>query len=652
MKTVHRKFLYRHDIDGLRAIAVCAVILFHAGITQISGGFLGVDIFFVISGYLISSLIFIAKDNGTFSLGNFYQRRARRILPALCTVMLVCIPFACGWMFPEQLEDFWESLAAASLSFSNILFWVETSYFATIAEEKPLLHTWSLGVEEQFYLFFPLLLWCINLLSRRKLVLLATILFVACSSFLLSTWAWRVYPVANFYLLPFRAWEIALGVLVAWFKLYHKAKIAPKQQHILANIALMLLLLSLILFNKNIPHPSSITLIPLLATALLLMCDHPQTLSARILRQPIARKIGKISYSAYLWHQPIIAFSNIRFPAMPWWLSMGTSLLLTFVLAELTWRYIEQPFRNPQIIRQGYFIPTAISAVLAFALLGWQGHRLTAFDSSYPSTSQLFDSSYQVDDTCDNQFAARACRYGSLDNAHIALLGDSHAHALASELGAALKAKGHGLQLYVRGGCPPVPNIRVAIYAQDKQPSCADYNAEIATYLQETPSVDTIILAARWSAYLSVTHIAQPEKSRKGCFWCAWSGLASSQSVLQAYQAMVQGWLEQGKHVILVYPIPEPNWHVPHYLLQQARYNRLPSRLTRSYEDFIDENNHVYAAFAALSHPALDHAKPAERVCHDNACLLYDNGIAYYYDDDHVSSAGAALVVESIMAHF
>ena len=200
---------YRSEIDGLRALAVVPVVLFHAGVPLVGGGFVGVDVFFVISGYLITSILIEELDTGTFSIRRFYERRARRILPALFLVMAASVPFAWAWMQPDALIGFSESIAAATFFVSNIYFWQTSSYFAIVNEQLPLLHTWSLAVEEQFYLVFPLVLWALWKLSPRHL--LSALILLALISLAYSEWRWRGASEANFYLAPSRAWELLAG---------------------------------------------------------------------------------------------------------------------------------------------------------------------------------------------------------------------------------------------------------------------------------------------------------------------------------------------------------------------------------------------------------------------------------------------------------
>jgi peptidoglycan/LPS O-acetylase OafA/YrhL len=214
---------YRREIDGLRALAVLPVILFHAGFTTFSGGFVGVDVFFVISGYLITTIILTELEQGTFSIVNFYERRARRILPALFVMMLACLPFAWFWLLPEDMKDFSQSLLAVSVFASNILFWRESGYFDSAAELKPLLHTWSLAVEEQYYMLFPLFLMATWRFGRRWI--LGSLIAVALASLALAQWGSLVKPAATFYLLPTRVWELLIGAFAAFY-LSHKKQVS------------------------------------------------------------------------------------------------------------------------------------------------------------------------------------------------------------------------------------------------------------------------------------------------------------------------------------------------------------------------------------------------------------------------------------------
>ena len=255
---------YRREIDGLRAVAVLPVILFHAGFGVFSGGYVGVDVFFVISGYLITSILISELEQGNFSILRFYERRARRILPALFFVMLACLPFAYMWMLPSQLEEFAQSIFAVSLFLSNWLFWSQTGYFGTAAELKPLLHTWSLAVEEQYYLLFPILLLSLWRYGRRSV--LGFVVVVALLSLLLSEWGWRNEPDINFFFTFSRFWELLAGSICAFLTVGRTLK----SNNVLSAIGLAAIVVSIFAFDDNTPFPSVYALVPVVGTALII----------------------------------------------------------------------------------------------------------------------------------------------------------------------------------------------------------------------------------------------------------------------------------------------------------------------------------------------------------------------------------------------
>ncbi len=331
---------YRRDIDGLRAVAVMPVIFYHAGLSSFSGGFVGVDVFFVISGYLITLLLIGEIASDRFSLAQFYVRRAKRLLPALFFVLFLCTPLAWLWMLPSQFEEYAQSLMAISFFVSNIHFWQKDDYFAPEAETNPLLHTWSLSLEEQFYILFPVLLMLVWRYGRKSAF--GTVLVLTLASFLLSEWGWRNSPSASFYLLPTRAWELGAGSLCAF--LAHRSK--PRPRAALPLIGLCLIACAVVFFDDETPFPSVYTLIPVVGSVLVILFGDGRSLADKFLRSRIMVGIGLISYSAYLWHQPLMALARIRSEAYP---SSGMMLALALVslgLAYLTWRYVELPFRR------------------------------------------------------------------------------------------------------------------------------------------------------------------------------------------------------------------------------------------------------------------------------------------------------------------
>lgn len=267
---------YRAEIDGLRALAVLPVILFHAGFELFNGGFVGVDVFFVISGYLITTILIEDIENKQFSIVNFYERRVRRILPALLFVMLCCIPFAWVWMLPAQMKDFSQSLVAVSLFISNILFWRESGYFEIAIENKPLLHTWSLSVEEQFYVLFPIFLFFAWRLGKSRVFRM--IIIFAAISLALSEWGWRNSAAANFYLAPTRAWELFAGSMAAFIV----QRRGVEKNNLLALLGLAAIIFSVFAYDEATPFPSVYALVPVLGVVLLVLYANKETFAAKL----------------------------------------------------------------------------------------------------------------------------------------------------------------------------------------------------------------------------------------------------------------------------------------------------------------------------------------------------------------------------------
>lgn len=363
---------YRPEIDGLRSVAVVPVIFYHAGFTLFSGGFVGVDIFFVISGYLITTIMVEAMEDGRFSVARFYEQRARRLLPALFIVLLFCFVASFIWMVPPQVEELSRSMIATLFFVSNIYFWQQTDYFAPDSDLNPLLHMWSLSVEEQFYLFFPILLLILWKAGgpRISMIIVGAITVL---SLVLSEFAWRTMPVANFYLLPMRAWELGLGALCAMW-----LRGRPRTDSELgAGTGIFMILVAIFFYDATIPFPSVYALLPVLGTCCIIIFASSSTLVGRFLSLRFAVGIGLISYSAYLWHQPLMAFARIRdaSDAPSSWL-MGALVLVSFGLAIMTWAWVEQPFRrrkNPLFPGRASVFNISILGFIVLIAVGMSG---------------------------------------------------------------------------------------------------------------------------------------------------------------------------------------------------------------------------------------------------------------------------------------
>lgn len=428
---------YRREIDGLRALAVISVILFHAGFETFSGGFVGVDVFFVISGYLITTIIIAELEYDKFSIVSFYERRARRILPALFFVMLVCIPFAWFWLLPSGMKEFSKSLVAVSVFASNILFWRESGYFGTAAELKPLLHTWSLAVEEQFYVLFPLFLMLFWKLGKRWILVTLGLVFVA--SLALAQWAAYSKPSAAFYLLPTRGWELLIGAFAAFYlSKINRKEFSKVFSEIGGWLGVALILYAVFTYSKVTPFPGLYALVPTLGTVLIILFATYNTTVGKFVGNKAFVGIGLISYSAYLWHQPIFAFARERSIDEISLYLMSTLALLCFAFAYLSWKYVEQPFRNKlRISRNKVFAYSALCSAL-FIGLGLAGYLSVGFIYRFsPSDRYLASlSASEAGDYVQKRFNELSMRQFDKNDKKLKVLiiGDSYAQDLVNAI--------------------------------------------------------------------------------------------------------------------------------------------------------------------------------------------------------------------------
>lgn len=386
------KLSYRPEIDGLRAIAVTAVILYHGKTLPLTGGFAGVDVFFVLSGYLITAILLAELQQSHFSVLRFYERRVRRILPALIVVLAATSVAAYAMMIPQQLDAYGQSLAAVVLFVSNFVFGAKSGYFSPSLEEAPLLHTWSLSVEEQFYLFFPLLLALCFRHAPRHIGLIFGVL--AAASLGLAEWGWRHEPDINFFFTFSRAWELLVGAGTALA--LNRRPIAP--QAALATFGLGLILYALVFHSDATPYPSLATLVPVLGTALVILYASPVTGVGLVLAARPMVVVGLLSYSAYLWHQPLFAFARLTSLDAPTPMLMAGLTVATYLLAAATWALVEQPFRRrtarllPKA--RGLFTAAGAAMVVLLAVSGaalWTKGNDHLWRASHPDQAATLD---------------------------------------------------------------------------------------------------------------------------------------------------------------------------------------------------------------------------------------------------------------------
>lgn len=492
---------YRPDIDGVRAIAILSVVLCHARAPWITGGFTGVDIFFVISGYLIGGHIFAELLAGRFSYLRFYQRRAKRILPAFYFVLSCSILAAFFLLSPIEAWEFGRSAFAATLSASNLIFWHFSGYFATNSSLNPLLMTWSLGVEEQFYFVIPLLM---VLLARiRHSLLWPAILIVCVLSFLLACIGLHNYPMLVFYMLPTRAWELGAGVALAVAELKRRqaALSAPAAQG-LALAGMVLMLAPLFLLNAKSPFPGWAALPSVLGTALVIATPC-SWVNRRLLSLPPLVFVGRISYSLYLWHWPMLAFLRVangdNLPPAAAFLAIAAA----FAAAVLSYYVIEQPFRRSTRAPGPLLIRYAVVSIFILVVCAsvWLSHGLPQRN---PLLARIdYESRMPSTDPClvghDKLPLAPSCFNRSDARPQVAVWGDSHSAALAPGLRAVANAQGYGLVQLGKSSCLPL--MGVAKYVPPAPMSareCIPFNQKVLDLLNQDRRVRIVVLAGVW----------------------------------------------------------------------------------------------------------------------------------------------------------
>jgi peptidoglycan/LPS O-acetylase OafA/YrhL len=661
---------YRPEIDGLRALSVIAVILFHSGIGDFSRGFIGVDIFFVISGYLITRLIVEQLQQGSFRFADFYERRARRILPALFFVLLCTIVPAWLWMSPGELEKYAVTSIAAVFFVANMTLWQSIDYFHETAIENPLLHLWSLSVEEQYYLAFPLFVWLVW--KYRPQWLLGALTLCALLSLGVSEWGWRNASVANYYLSITRAWELLAGAICAVVLM--RKPFGPS--NILSIAGLTLVFGSLFAPGPDWPVPSVYTLIPIGGTMLVILFGSQGSFAYRLLSLRPLVGIGLISYSLYLWHQPILAFVNMRSLDAPGTPFILLAIAIAFFLAWATWRWVERPFRV-SATDNGKKLPIALPmAVMALVICG-TGALAISMDGlpSRMNRAVLKLTSYNVENlvkATERCFASmdgdmdlsKFCRLGKRNGAPtIALIGDSHALALTPVLDRELTAKGMTAIAMFRGGCPPLllPDSRqtevTASLCNAMRRKVYASLAPNAAFPDALPQ--TLIISSRWPVWLGQGAFDNGEGGRVESGGTGWStGTTEAHAGYSKPEVLtrsIRTLLASGRKIILVYTVPEMGWFVPTRLLKTARANGglTPDSASIAYDRYLERTAKAHAAFDSLgTHPNLIRIRPDSHFCNrasKGRCAAHYRDHPLYVDDDHVSDVGASLIVREIM---
>jgi peptidoglycan/LPS O-acetylase OafA/YrhL len=645
MKTVS----YRPDIDGLRAIAILSVTAYHLDINPFGGGYVGVDVFFVISGYLITRMIYQDIQSRSFSFLDFYERRIRRIFPALFAVFIFSLAFSYCIFLPKDFQSFFQSLVAATLFASNLLFWKTAGYFESAAELKPLLHTWSLSIEEQFYLFYPFLLFLISRFSLRRAFIL--LFGASCISLFLSEYYLHGQSPSVFYLLHFRAWELLTGALLAIGFLPAVSSRPVKETF--SFLGLSAIGYSIFVFSDQTLYPGVRALFPCLGTALIIYADSQnRTFVGRLLGCKPVLAIGLISYSLYLWHWPLIVFAKYYIIRPLASHEKFALLFISYLVAVLSWKYIERPFRGKRgILSKKWLFGSAGAMMAGFVSVGLAGHLNKGLPDRLPeNVVKLAEAAYKVRqleshciDVSQNRLdSGQTCKIGknSSDDINFIVWGDSHAFSMAESIHLAAEKKGLTGLLYSHTSCPPLLDVE-RFNAFER--GCREFNNSVTQWLKKNKNVRTVFLVARWAISAEGMRYGS-EQGRPVVI--SPEGIKDNPRVLKAgLERTLRFLTDHGFQTVFVNQVPEIGWNVPSTLARKLLFGHTLSNVIPTIEDYQKRQHNMIRIVNELN-PLYSFkvADVASVLCATTHCLAEKDGYSLYKDDDHLSIYGASLL--------
>jgi peptidoglycan/LPS O-acetylase OafA/YrhL len=607
---------YRADIDGLRAIAVLAVLLTHLGIGWMGGGYVGVDMFFVISGYVVFGDLSRRAETGPVSPVAFYVRRARRLLPNLAAMSLAVLAVAAVVFLPSDLARLPLRIAASLIGFANWLFAHQSGYFMPASEWNPMLHTWTLSVEFQFYLVVPVLVVAAARHGTRALQ--AAVIALTAGSFAYCLFTSDVQSGWHFYDSGARAWEFMLGIAAHMLR-FPRAR--PATASAVCGGALAVLLGCFVLLDRDGAFPDGRALLPTLATgALIVFLPNSGAIRRLLSSRPIVTT-GKASYSIYIWHWPFIVFTTYLWPG----LARGPQLALVLLPPILAvsfamWRYLEVPMRDPIRLPQRKFwqamgaagVILTVFAVPVAASRGWPGRldeRIRRLDNEQAHISARRAECHRDD---LSRPLASSCLYGANVAPRIAIWSDSHGVELADNLAAGLAARGKAAVLFSFSSCPPRQPARL-------RTACDKFDRMVLRHLLAQPALETVVLAGALDD--------QPYDS--STVWPV------------EFTAAARALLSAGKRLVIVYPVPRQAFHVPRAMANSLRFgiDYNPARAERA--QYLARTRRVFATYDAIGTRGVERVYPDRILCPDGPCAVTAEGKPLYFDDNHLSMRGA-----------
>lgn len=653
--------MHRKEIDGLRSIAVLAVVFYHFGLPGFDGGFVGVDIFFVISGFLIGGILW--RDHGTYGrlrLGRFYLRRIRRLAPAYFAMAAVSLIAAFFILLPYEFREFGKGLIAATVYLSNVLFYRQAGYFDGASEEKIFLHTWSLSVEEQFYLFLPL---TFLLLGRNRAGMMGGLVLLAVASLIGCIWLTPQNQTATFYLFPFRAWELLAGVLLAILGIERRLNWAFGA--LWSWLGLGLILAGIFLLSPGQGFPGWQATLPVFGTVLLIANGQDANPVNRILSMKGPVFVGLISYSLYLWHWPVMTLSTYLHETYSGPLETTAWIALSMVLAVVSWRFVEQPVRLSAAITGRWLLGGAAVASLAMlaagAVIYKQNGMLDRFDQPakmhISATADFLQDWSRCRIRTDGPLQGiEICPIGPASQTPDLLIwGDSHVRAFYEGLAQTAMQKGRSALVIWRAGCAPLFDLDKVENSttQAQNAACRAANDQIRTALTEMPKLRDILLIGRWSYYATGTGVGLDAHNTIRLSMNGQGGTqgATQGDILQNAASKTIGWMQtRFDRVFVLRQVPEVAQYDARIFARQLAHGRMSQteadmRQTIAISDLTPRTNvpdMIWNSLAAADQIALLDSWPY--FCDADRCSAISDTVGQYFDNNHITNAASRRV--------
>jgi len=663
---------YRADIDGLRALAVLAVIAFHAFPEWVSGGFIGVDVFFVISGFLITTLIEESLQQQSFSFRTFYGSRVRRLFPALVVVLLACHVF--GWfaLLSNEYKALGKHIAASTAFIPNFIFWSESGYFDYAADAKPLLHLWSLGIEEQFYLFWPIVIW-LGLKYRVSVFKVGIATFLG--SLLLNLMMIEQSPSAAFFSPLTRMWELLAGCLLAYLVSskrpafeFLNARLGSFKliRHAISLLGLALILLGTFLFDQDILYPGAWALMPVLGTCFIIVTGNTSWVNTSVLSNRLLVWVGLISFPLYLWHWPLLSFARIMEGSKPDWQIRAVLVAMSFVLAILTYYFIERPIRFGRNLRFKTY--ALIIAMFLLGALGLATYLQDGFNSRTTDKAieaQLADLKFDIPDSegwyCQDMSHDSPRCHATGPTPSVVVIGDSHALTIYSGLRERFNAKGQDIGLYgASDGCPPLLNVVIQDQGGDYR-NCLKKGTQAIQRVIADTAIKEVILTSRGPMYTTAKGFGDVELEQFGSWVLHFDGegkgVRSNEEVFAlGLTKTLDALLAAGKKVTFLHDVPELGFDIRSCFAFRPLTitSKVVSPCAVSRKEF-EARTEAYRAMVnkiLLQRPEIKVIDLSAALCDEKWCWGARDDTLFYIDDDHLSHRGADYVVRQLWDKF